>query len=338
MQEGKEEEKDKEEEEEEEEEEELLTPARLPVFNGYRIRTETHEIEGYGHILSDILQEGVSTAQVNEEVHRILKEGKSYTSPASSSQESFTPPTTQEPKSPEASFSTSSVSSSTSVTSKSPRSFPVSSSPALESSSTSASSKSLRSFPVSLSPALKSSVVSSVTSKSPRSFPESFSPAPESFSTSESSKSSISFPVSFSPSLESSRASSASSSGIPVLTTPLPPVTTAGYRRSTRQTPTEHESFVEKVNLPSLSSSSSSSGATITKLLPLRYDDASGGWVILPAASNDVFVSPPADVVTYPPSSPPDSGSNPFSTMTRFHTYYAYYLVILYSFRNLCGG
>ncbi|MPC08722.1 hypothetical protein E2C01_001315 [Portunus trituberculatus] len=29
---------------------------------------------------------------------------------------------------------------------------------------------------------------------------------------------------------------------------------------------------------------------------------------------------------------------NPFSTMTRFHIHSTDYLVILYSFRNLCGG
>ncbi|MPC55384.1 hypothetical protein E2C01_049318 [Portunus trituberculatus] len=28
---------------------------------------------------------------------------------------------------------------------------------------------------------------------------------------------------------------------------------------------------------------------------------------------------------------------NPFSTMTHFHIYSDYYLVILYSFRNLCA-
>ncbi|MPC84661.1 hypothetical protein E2C01_079406 [Portunus trituberculatus] len=29
---------------------------------------------------------------------------------------------------------------------------------------------------------------------------------------------------------------------------------------------------------------------------------------------------------------------SPFSTMTCFHIHSGYYLVILYSFRNLCGG
>ncbi|MPC26150.1 hypothetical protein E2C01_019282 [Portunus trituberculatus] len=29
---------------------------------------------------------------------------------------------------------------------------------------------------------------------------------------------------------------------------------------------------------------------------------------------------------------------NPFSTMTPFHIHSAYYVVILYSFRNICGG
>ncbi|MPC54114.1 hypothetical protein E2C01_048021 [Portunus trituberculatus] len=29
---------------------------------------------------------------------------------------------------------------------------------------------------------------------------------------------------------------------------------------------------------------------------------------------------------------------NPFSTRTRFHIHCGYYLAILYSFRNLCGG
>ncbi|MPC61703.1 hypothetical protein E2C01_055777 [Portunus trituberculatus] len=32
------------------------------------------------------------------------------------------------------------------------------------------------------------------------------------------------------------------------------------------------------------------------------------------------------------------SDANPFSTMTRFHINSGYYLVILYNFRNSCGG
>ncbi|MPC78436.1 hypothetical protein E2C01_072922 [Portunus trituberculatus] len=31
-------------------------------------------------------------------------------------------------------------------------------------------------------------------------------------------------------------------------------------------------------------------------------------------------------------------GANLFSTMTRFHIHSTYYLVILHSFRNSCGG
>ncbi|MPC74527.1 hypothetical protein E2C01_068887 [Portunus trituberculatus] len=45
------------------------------------------------------------------------------------------------------------------------------------------------------------------------------------------------------------------------------------------------------------------------------------------------FLSPSRD----PMPALPLSLLNPFSTMTCFHIHYSYYLVILYSFRSLCG-